>query len=319
MSDYLYSNYKDGILDEQIKNFLSKLAKHESKPLSEQKLDEVRKNSSILNWAQKEKVIGEVHNISITGKNGIIPVRIYSPSGNGPFPVILYFHGGGWVFGNLDEADHICSAFCNKVPATVVSVNYRLSPENKCPKAIEDGYDALLWVKYNIEEYNGDTNHIGVAGESAGANIATVISQISRDKKGPIITFQLLICPVTDLSNFDNDSYSKFGAGIWLSKQNMEYYADQYLQNREQAKDQYISPLLTKYLKDLPPAHIITAEFDILRDDGEKYAKRLSDAGNAVTYKQYDGMIHAFILLNKTINKANDAIADCISILKDKL
>ncbi len=246
-------------------------------------------------------------------------MRIYSPDGNGRFPVIIYFHGGGWVFGNLDEADHICSAFCNKVPAIVVSVDYRLSPENKCPKAIEDGYDALLWVKNNIEKYNGNLNHIGVVGESAGANIAAIITQISRDKKGPNISFQLLICPVTDLSNFNTDSYNKFGNGIWLSKQNMEYYADQYLRNREQAADQYISPLLTQNLKNLPPAHIITAEFDILRDDGEKYAKRLSEAGNAVTYKQYKGMIHAFILLNKVINKANDAIADCTSILKNKL
>jgi len=319
MSDYLYSNYKDGILDEQIKYFLADLAKYESKPLTQQEPDEVRKNSSIINWIKKEETKCEVHNISITGKNGMIPMRIYSPDGNGRLPAIIYFHGGGWVFGNLDEADHICSAFCNKVPAIVVSVDYRLSPENKCPKAIEDGYDALLWVKNNIEKYNGDLNHIGVVGESAGANIAAILSQISRDKKGPNISFQLLICPVTDLSNFNTDSYNKFGSGIWLSKQNMEYYADQYLRNREQATDQYISPLLTQNLKNLPPAHIITAEFDILRDDGEKYAKRLSEAGNAITYKQYKGMIHAFILLNKVINKANDAIADCISILKNKL
>jgi acetyl esterase len=319
MSDYLYSSYKDVILDEQIKNFLTDLAKHESKPLSKQKPDEVRKNSSIVNWVQKEKGICKIQNISINGKNGTIPIRIYSPNGNGPFPVIIYFHGGGWVFGTLDEADHICSAFCNKVPAIVVSVDYRLSPENKCPKAIEDGYDVLLWVKMKIEKYGGDINHIGVAGESAGANIATIISHISRDKKGAKISFQLLICPVTDLSNFNTDSYIKFGNGIWLSKQNMEYYADQYLQNRKQATNQYISPLLTRNLKELPPSHIITAEFDILRDDGERYAKRLSEAGNAVTYKQYKGMIHAFILLNKVIDKANDAIADCVSILKDKL
>jgi acetyl esterase len=318
MSDYLYSNYKDGTLDEQVKKLLTDLAKHESKPLREQKPDEVRKNSSILNWVQKGEIC-KVQEISIDGKNGVIPVRLYSPNGNGHFPVIIYFHGGGWVFGNLDEADHICNAFCNKVPALVVSVDYRLSPENKCPKAIEDGYDALLWVKKYIGDYNGDLNHVGVVGESAGANIAAVISQISRDKKGPKISFQLLICPVTDLSNFNTDSYNKFGNGIWLSKQNMEYYADQYLLNRKQATDQYVSPLLTNNLKELPPAYIITAEFDILRDDGEKYAKRLSEAGNTVTYKQYDGMIHAFILLNKIINKANEAIADCISILRDKL
>jgi acetyl esterase len=318
MSDYLYSNYKDGILDEQIRNFLIEIAKHESKPLSKQKPDEVRKNSSIKKWARRDEIC-EVQNILINGKNGIVPIRIYSPDSNGPLPVIIYFHGGGWVFGNLDEADHICSAFCSRVPAIVVSVDYRLSPENKCPKAIEDGYDALLWVKNKIEKYNGDINHIGVVGESAGANIATIISQMSRDINGPNISFQLLICPVTDLSNLNTGSYNKFGNGIWLSKQNMEYYIDQYLQNRKQATDQYISPLLTRDLKKLPPSHIITAEFDILRDDGKRYAKRLSEAGNTVTYKQYKGMIHAFILLNKVINKANDAIADCISILKDKI
>jgi len=319
MSDFLYVNYKEGKLDEQVKLFIMDLAKNESVPLSLQKPDEVRKNSSILNWILKKEEAFKIQNISIIGKNGTIPLRIYSPKGNGPFPVIIYFHGGGWVFGTLDEADHICNAFSNEIPAIVVSVDYRLSPEYKCPIAIEDGYDALLWTEKTIRNHKGNANHIAVVGESAGANIATVISQISRDKKGPKIAYQLLICPVTNLTSFDSDSYTKFGNGIWLSKKNMEYYTDQYLRNRIQAEDPYISPLLTYSLKNLPPAHIITAEFDVLRDDGEEYAKRLSEAGNVVTHKRYSGMIHSFIILNKVINRANDAIDDCISLLQTNL
>jgi acetyl esterase len=319
MSDALYQNYKDGKLDEQVRSFLIELSKNESTPLQLQKPEEIRRNSSIINWVQERGKAFRVDNISIAGKGSNIPIRIYSPRGKGPYPVLVYFHGGGWVFGTLDEADHICNAFSNEIPAIVVSVDYRLSPEYKCPIAIEDGYDALLWTEKTIRNHKGNANYIAVVGESAGANIATVISQISRDKKGPKIAYQLLICPVTNLTSFDSDSYTKFGNGIWLSKKNMEYYTDQYLQNRIQAGDPYISPLLTYNLKNLPSAHIITAEFDVLRDDGEEYAKRLSEAGNVVTHKRYSGMIHSFIILNKVINRANDAIDDCISLLQTNL
>ena len=319
MSDFLYQKYKGGKLGEQVRSFLSELSKNESTPMRLQTPEEVRANSSIINWMQERGKAYKVDNITIPGKESDIPIRIYSPKGKGPYPVLVYFHGGGWVFGSLDEADHICSSFSNETPAIVVSVDYRLSPENKYPCAIEDAYASILWIEKEIAKYNGDPKLIVLAGESAGANIATVVCQMIRDIGGPQICYQLLICPWVDLVNFDTDSYKLFGEGIWLSKSSIEYYRDQYIQSGEQAKEYYVSPLLSDNLRDLPPAHIITAEFDVLRDEGEAYAKRLLEAGDSVTFKQYDGMIHSFIVLNKVIDKANEAIDDCISMLKKNL
>lgn len=318
MKNTFYSEYQDGELDDDVRNLLLKLAENETIPLSQLTPAEVRKNSLIKGWIKIRSKVPRT-NIVITGRNGSIPIRIYSPLEDGLFPVIIYFHGGGWVFGSLDEADHICSAFSNDVPAIVVSVDYRLSPENKFPAAIEDGYDVLLWVQKEIRNFNGNPARIGVAGESAGANIATVISQIARDKKEPSIIYQLLLCPVTDLSNLDTISYKLFGNGIWLSKKNMEYYINQYLKDKQQAKDTYASPLLAKDLRNLPPAHIITAEFDVLRDEGECYAKKLSNLGVVVTCKRYSGMIHVFFILNRIIRKADSAIDDCIQLLQNNL
>lgn len=317
MSDFLYQKYKDGILDEQVKSFLIDISKGESKPMQQQTPGEVRANNSIINWIQDKCRAYKIDNIVIEGKESSIPIRIYSPEGVGPYPVLVYFHGGGWVFGTLDEADHICSYISNKTPAIVVSVDYRLSPENKFPCAIEDAYTTILWIKKEISKYNGDPKIISVAGESAGANIATVVCQMLRDTNGPQISYQLLMCPWVDLVNLNTNSYELFGEGIWLSKSGIMYYRDQYLQNLEQAKESYVSPLLSDNLKDLPPTHIIMAEFDVLRDEGIAYAKKLIDARNKVTYKQYDGMIHSFVVLNRVIEKANEAIDDCICMLQE--
>jgi acetyl esterase len=317
MGKSLYPDYMDGQLDEQVKAFLMELAKHESVPLRLQTPQEVRAGSSIRDWTRMRCSPSRATDLSIAGKGPDIPLRIYSPRGVGPYPVLVYFHGGGWVFGSLDEADHICSFFSNAIPAVVVSVDYRLSPEYKYPCALEDASSSLLWVEKEIAQYKGDPDRIGVAGESAGANIATVACQLLRDR--PKICFQLLICPVTDLMHLDTESYRLFGDGPWLSKANIEYYYDQYLQNREQAREHLVSPLLSDDLSGLPPAHIITAEFDVLRDEGEAYAKRLLEAGNAVTHKMYKGMIHSFIVLNSMLDKADEALDDCVSLLRSNL
>lgn len=315
----LYENYKDGKLDEQVKSFLTKLSRHESTPLKLMTPGQVRRSSSIRAWIRKRGRLPRIDNLSIPGKDCDIPIRIYTPEGEGPHPVLVYFHGGGYVFGSLDEADHICGAFSNEVPAVVVSVDYRLSPENKYPCALEDAYAAVLWTAREIAKYGGNPDIIGVAGESAGANAATVVCQMLRDRNGPRICFQLLLCPTTDMLNMDTESYGFFGDGVWLSKANIEYYYGQYLQNREQAKESYVSPLLSPNLENLPPAHIVTAEFDILRDEGKAYAKRLEDAGNRVTHKRYDGMIHSFFVLNRVFGKADEAIDDFISVLRANL
>ena len=319
MIDLFYNSYKDGKLDEQVSGFLYELSNNDSISMWLQTPEEVRKNNDVTDWVLKRDRPFKVNTILIPVDGSCIRLRIYTPKGNGPFPVLAYFHGGGWVFGTLDEADHICSYFSNEIPAVVVSIDYRLSPEYKYPRAIEDVYAAILWIENEIATYNGNPKYIGVAGESAGANMATVVCQMLRDRKGPKICYQLLICPWVDLLHTDTKSYQLFGDGIWLSKSGIEYYRNQYLGSVEESKDPYVSPILSEDLANLPPAHIITAEFDVLRDEGETYAQKLLEAGNRVTLKQYKGMIHSFIILNRRIDKANEAIDDCISILKDAI
>lgn len=220
------------------------------------------------------------------------------------------------MFGSLGEADSICHSLSAETPAIVVSVDYRLSPEHKYPAALEDAYASVSWAAANIDRYNGDPARIGVAGESAGANMAAVVCQMARDLNGPPIRYQMLLCPCTDLLHLDTESYRLFGDGIWLCKANIEYYYDQYLKSREQAKEPYVSPLLAENLKNLPPAHVVTAEFDILRDEGEAYARRLREEGNRVTHKRYSGMIHSFFVLNGVFDQANEAIDECIALIR---
>jgi acetyl esterase len=314
-----FQNYKDGKLDPQVDSFLDELARTPSTPARLLTPAEVRKNSNIMCWVQERANASTIHNITIPGNGAPIPLRIYLPDGPGPFPVLIYFHGGGWVFGSLDEADHVCDRFACEIPAVVVSVDYRLSPENKFPCAIDDAYSSVLFVKREIAKYKGNPDIIAVAGESAGANMATVVCQMLRDRKGPRVCYQLLLCPVTDMVHLDTRSYTLFGSGAWLSKAGIDYYYGQYLQTAEDAKNGYASPLLADRLTGLPPAHIVTAEFDVLRDEGESYAKRLRGEGVDATYKMYCGMIHSFFVLTKVIQMANDAIGEWVSLLRERL
>lgn len=320
LNEPLYPKYHNGKLNVQVRNFLYELSKGESTPLRSQTIVQVREGNSVSGLIRERDKAFVVYNVSIPGKDGfMIPLRIYVPKGEGPFPVLVYLHGGGWVFGTLDEADHLCHHFAAQIPAVVVSVDYRLSPEYKYPCALEDVYTALVWINQGIAGYKGKPNVIAVAGESAGANLATVATQMARDWNGPSICFQLLLCPCVDLVHLNTQSYQLFGEGRWLSKLNIEYYYEQYLENKNQAGEAYVSPLLAENLKNLPSAHVITAEFDILRDEGEAYVSRLREAGNVVTHRRYDGMIHSFFVLNKVFDMANAAMDEWVDLLRRNL
>jgi len=221
---------------------------------------------------------------------------------------MVYFHGGGWVLCDLDTHDVVCSAIARRAGASVVSVDYRLAPEHKFPAAVVDSYAATAWVAANAAQLGIDVRRISVGGDSAGGNLAAVVSLKSRDENGPAIARQAMIYPVTDLSSFATASYQEFAQGYQLTKTEMEWFRDLYLPSMQDARHPHASPLLASDLRGLPAALIITAECDPLRDEGEAYAKRLEEAGVPVTCTRYPGMIHPFFSLSGAIPQAFDAI-----------
>jgi acetyl esterase len=249
-----------------------------------------------------------IEDTSIPGREGEIPIRIYTPDALSPCPAMVYFHGGGWVVCDLNTHDVACSAIARRAGAVVVSVDYRLAPEHKFPAAVVDCYAATVWVASNAPRLGIDPKRISVGGDSAGGNLATVMCLKSRDENGPAIAFQALVYPVTNLSSFDTASYREFADGYQLTKTEMEWFRDCYLGQKEDAQNPHASPLLARDLRGLPHALIITAECDPLRDEGEAYAKRLEQAGVPMTCTRYAGMIHPFFSLSGAIPQALDAI-----------
>ncbi|MBI9082014.1 MAG: alpha/beta hydrolase [Desulfobacterales bacterium] len=264
---------------------------------------------------------GEIRDETIAGKEGAIPIRRYWTEKNSPSPVLLYFHGGGWVMGDLDTHDNICRALAQKTGAVVVAVDYRLAPEHPFPAAFDDAYATLEWAAQNAVAMGGDPNRIFVAGDSAGANLAATVSLAARDRKGPAICGQALAYPATDLSSFDRPSCRYFAAGYYLTLEYMEEFRNRYLPRIEDRTDPYASPLLALDLKNLPPALVITAGFDMLRDEGEAFADGLRNSGVPVTATRYDGMIHGFLSMDRLFpqaGRATDGIADFVRSLSSK-
>ena len=242
-------------------------------------------------------------------------MRIYTPQGSGPFPVLVYFHGGGWVIGNVDTHDPTCRTLTNAAGCVVVSVDYRLAPEHKFPAAVDDCYAATQWVAANAAAINGDSSRIAIGGDSAGGNLTAVVAIEARDKGGPPLVFQLLVYPVTDYS-FSTPSYRDNGDGYLLTKDSMVWFWDHYLRSEADGQDYRASPLRASDLTGLPPALVITAEYDPLRDEGEAYAARLQEAGVSVTCTRYDGMIHGFYGLTAVVDQARKAVEESVAALR---
>ncbi len=238
--------------------------------------------------------VARVEDRLIPGPNGDIPIRIYTPGGAGPLPVLVYFHGGGWVVGNLETADLFCRTMSNAARCAVVSVNYRHAPEHKFPVPAEDAYAATQWVARHAAAIHGDAARVTVSGTSAGGNLAAVVAQMTRDRGGPSLIYQLLIVPVIDY-NFDTVSYRENAEGYGLTADAMHWFWQHYLRHQTDGYHPYASPLRAESLRGLPPAFVATAEHDPLRDEGEAYAARLGADGVAVIQKRYDGMLHGFL------------------------
>ena len=250
------------------------------------------------------------HRVPVSG--GEIIVRAYSPGGPGPHPALVYYHGGGWVIGDLYTHDGLCRSITNAARCAVLSVDYRLAPESKYPVAVEDSYAALLWIVANAERLGIDRRRIAVGGDSAGGNLATVMALVARDRKGPRLALQVLIYPVTD-HDLDTRSYLENATGYVLTREGMRWFWNHYLAREAQGLDPYASPLRASSLAGLPPALIITAEYDPLCDEGEAYAARLRDAGVPVTLTRYPGMFHGFVRLTNVLDKARTALDEIAS------
>lgn len=228
----------------------------------------------------------------IPGPAGDIPVRVYTPEGSGPFPALVYFHGGGFVFGSLDGYDHNCREVCGRVGCVVVSVDYRLAPEHKFPAAPNDCFAATQWVAANAASIGVDASRIAVGGDSAGGNLAAVVSQRARDHEGPKICAQLLIYPVAQAGE-PTRSMIENAEGYLLTKKDMQYFVGHYINSAADLSNPMLAPSLTQNLSGLPPAWVVTCEFDPLRDEGEAYAAALAKAGVPVASRRLDGTIHA--------------------------
>jgi len=244
--------------------------------------------------ASPPEAVAVVKNMRMSDTSAQIPARVYIPRECEVLPVLVYFHGGGWVLGDLDSVDSLCRSLANAADCVVVSVNYRLAPEHKFPAAVEDAYSATKWIANSATSSSGDPRRIAVGGDIAGGNPAAAVSLMARDKHGPPIAFQLLIYPATNHA-FDTTSYRDNAEGYWLSKDDMRWFWNHYLRDEEDRRNPYASPSRAGDLSSLPPAFVITAEFDPLRDEGEAYAARLRERGVPVKVARYDGMIHDFV------------------------
>jgi acetyl esterase len=251
----------------------------------------------------------------INGPGGKLPFRLYYPKGNPPFPAVVYFHGGGWVIGNLDTHHGLCHALSKSSGCLVVAVDYRLAPEFRYPAAIEDAYAATCWVADNAETIQADTHRIAVLGDSAGGTQATVVAMMARDRGRPHISLQVLVYPITDY-NFDTPSYIKNAEGYMLTRDLMMWFWNQYLENEDFVADPYVSPLRAENLNHLPETLILTAEYDPLCDEGEAYARKLQEAGIKVRLTRYDGMIHGFIRMTSRLDKARQALDEIAGTLR---
>ncbi|MEP6978274.1 MAG: alpha/beta hydrolase [Thermoleophilia bacterium] len=312
-------------LDPQAQEVMDALQSLGPKPIEELSPEEARMQPTPADAVEKvleqrgestdPEPVAQVEDRTVPGPAGEIPVRVYTPMGEGTFPVLLYIHGGGWVIADLDVYDSSPRALANAVEAVVVSVDYRQAPENPFPAPVEDCYAVYRWVLEKAESIGGDPSRIALVGESAGGNLATVVAMLARDDGVQAPAHQTLIYPITDHS-FDTDSYRQNSEAKPLNTPMMKWFFSHYLADEADGADPRVSPLRGD-LEGLPPATIITAEVDPLRDDGRRYAERLQQAGVDVEYRHYEGVTHEFFGMGAVIDKAKDAVETAAKRLRE--
>ncbi len=264
----------------------------------------------------KPERVYKVLNKSIPCPGYKIRLRVYKPSDSNDLPCIIYFHGGGWVLNDLDTHDAVCRSLANQVDAVIISVDYRRAPEYKYPTPIEDAYTATEWIFANTNKLGINASRIAIGGDSSGATQATVVCQMARDRGTFNIKFQWLVYPVTDFYFPGTASYREMAEGYGINRDFMIWVWNKYIDENTDINDPYLCPLRAKDLTNLPPAFIMTANYDPLRDEGELYAEKLSLAGVNVKLKRYKNQMHGFIMQRKNIDTAIQAFSDAVNELK---
>jgi len=296
-------------LHPQIQRVLQVMAEAGLQPIEAMTPAEAREQMEATAQARKAEPlpVARVDERLIPGPAGHIRLRLYWPNTAGPVPAIVYYHGGGHVIGSLDTHDLVARNLCAGAEAVVASVDYRMGPEHKFPAAVEDSFAALEWVHANAKKLGADSGKIGVHGDSAGANLAAVIALMARDAGSPRLRLQSLVYPVADYG-LAGDSYDKYAQGYGLlTRESMVWFRNHYLRSPTDAEDWRASPIKAPSFGGVAPAIVITAECDVLHDDGERYAEALRRAGATVEYKDYPGMIHGFFGMMPAVDDAMNA------------
>jgi acetyl esterase len=251
------------------------------------------------------EAVAEVTDWAIRGPAGQIPIRVYRPDGEGPFPILVYFHAGGWVKGSLETHDDVCRQLTNETGMVVVAVEYRLSPEHPFPTPLEDCYAATEWAAEHGESIHWDPDRLAIIGESAGGNLAAATALLARDRDGPSIEYQVLLYPVLD-NDFTRNSYREVGDVPLLTEESLRWYWDQYIAREVDRANPYAAPLRTRDLSGLPPATVVVVGWDPLHDEGVNYAERLSADGVPTDLVDVDDQIHAFLSVPYHMDRADE-------------
>lgn len=298
-------------LDPDVEALLGQLAASGAPPIHEVSVDEARAmadSEPMLALAGERIEVGAVRDIKIPVQGAEIGARVYTPAGDGPHPLVVFFHGGGWVICSLDSHDNLARSICRDAEAIVVSVDYRMAPEHQFPTAAHDAFAATQWVAANAASFGGDPTRLAVCGDSAGGNLSAVVTQMAHDAGGPAIKFAALIYPVVDMTA-QGGSLIENSKGYFLEEESMIWFMNHYATEADRA-DPLASPALRHDLAGLPPCFITTCEYDPLRDQGEAYGDALRANGVAAETKRYNGLIHASANMTGVLEGGRKMVAD---------